>query len=151
MHGLYPSLLLNMPNDSDLMQFMAKRVVDLLLERELERHAVDERWAAAPTVSLTLRQDRREPLLEMFAYTRDDPPKFYKVWKWLDLDEVENGSVEQRMGYVGAHIANMLMSLDTYLDERCGCVPGEHGGPGEPCAWHSSGCGSQEKSSLTNL
>lgn len=111
-------------------------IIDELLAQN--SGGLDPRWKNA-SANAAVPQDQDVVLLFVRGYTEEYWPRFYFVRCVLDPDELAALSFDERYETIGVHILNMIRQLNTFLDHRCMCFPGEFGQVGRPCDWHAIG------------
>lgn len=126
---------------------MAAGIFSAILDRTFEecRQWADPRWDELHLQCVTKQNDTHRFLVlsGMTMHKTEGMPKFFVAWKRLSPEETDRLMLYSRSqihSVVESWIMNLILRLDSYLDERCKCIPGPHGEPGETCAWHEAGC-----------
>ena len=109
-------------------------VIDIILDK-IERDAArDPRWAWR---ALSYQMPAQRVVVRVFlsAHTHDEPPRFFMTR--IDIPKKDLiRPIPHLLALLESHFANLSETLDTFLDERCKCVPASNGMIGDHCEFH---------------
>jgi len=93
-------------------------------------------WKEVIVLPCTYEQNYPVLRLELMAYTQEEPPRFFRVWKRIPRNELDGMSEEKLIDFLYVNFSALAAALDSFLDAECKCVPGPNGEVGEHCEYH---------------
>jgi hypothetical protein len=103
---------------------------DQILERLLTDFPdITDKWGSLKFGPAFKMQDRKAAQINLYGMTKDDPPRFFMVWFYIDPNEESVPLIESKA-------TNSILTIDTYLDPRCECKPTPGQFIGEHCKFH---------------